>query len=65
MIDMYYLRTMCGMTMQDVADACGVTRQTIYNIEHYRNRPSVELAQKLGVLFGVDWWKFLEMEVAK
>lgn len=65
MVDMYYLRTLRGMTMQDVADACGVTRQAIYNIEHYRNKPGVELAKKLGDLFGVDWWRFLEMGVVK
>lgn len=63
MLDLHYLRTMKGITMQELADLCGVTRQTIYNIEHGKHRPKPALALQLGQIFGVDWWKFLMMEV--
>jgi len=42
-----------GMTQQDLADAIGVTRQTIHSIEKGRYAPSVGLALKLAGVFDV------------
>ena len=41
------------MTQQQLADACGVTRQTIVAIEGAKYSPSLELAFKIAKAFGV------------
>ncbi|MGY0612957.1 helix-turn-helix transcriptional regulator [Luteimonas changyuni] len=42
-----------GMTQQQLADACQVTRQTIIALEAGRYAPSLELAFRLARAFGV------------
>ena len=42
-----------GMTQQALADACGVTRQTIIALEAERYAPSLELAFRIARAFGV------------
>lgn len=46
-------RTNRNITQQDLADAVGVTRQTIFAIEKGRYTPSVALALKLARYFQV------------
>ena len=41
------------MTQQALADACGVTRQTIIALEAGKYAPSLELAFRLARAFGV------------
>lgn len=41
------------MTQEALAQACGVTRQTIIALEAGRYTPSLELAFKLSRVFGV------------
>lgn len=41
------------MTQQVLADACGVTRQTIIALEAGRYAPSLELAFRIARTFGV------------
>ena len=41
------------MTQQALADACGVTRQTIIAMEAGRYAPSLELAFRIARTFGV------------
>jgi putative transcriptional regulator len=41
-----------GMTQDDLAEALGVSRQTIISLEKGRYNPSLELAFKLSALFG-------------
>lgn len=60
MIDLKELRTAKGMTQEQLASECGVQRTTITMIELGENKPSVELAKKLGVIFEVDWKGFFE-----
>jgi len=43
-----------GLTQQDLADRCGVTRQTIIALESGRYSPSLELAFRLAREFGVS-----------
>ncbi len=40
------------MTQQALADACGVTRQTIIALEAGRYAPSLELAFRIARVFG-------------
>ena len=40
------------ISQQELADAIGVTRQTIYAIENDKFIPSTELALKLSAYFG-------------
>jgi len=47
-------RTRAGMTQQQLADACGVTRQTIIAIEKGRFNPSVALALQMAHHLGVS-----------
>ena len=60
MIDLKELRTAKGMTQEQLASECGVQRTTITMIELGENKPSVELAKKLGEVFGVTWSDFFE-----
>ncbi len=41
------------MTQQALAEAVGVTRQTVISLEGGRYAPSLELAMKLALVFGV------------
>ena len=47
----YELRTKSGITQEVLADAVGVTRQTIIAIEKGNYTPSVILALKIAKLF--------------
>ncbi len=40
-----------GMTQQGLADAVGVTRQTINAIEHNKYSPSLQVAFKIAAVF--------------
>jgi putative transcriptional regulator len=42
-----------GMTQQELADRASVTRQTILSIEKGRYNPTIGLALRLAVIFGV------------
>lgn len=57
------LRRKNGVTQQQVADACDVTRATIAMIESGRNQPSVKLAKRIALYFGVDWTIFFNHDV--
>ena len=60
MIDLKKLRTERGLTQEQVANESGVQRTTITMIELGENKPSIELAKKLGAIFEVDWKGFFE-----
>lgn len=45
-------RAMFGLTQGELARHLGVTRQTIFAIEKEQYDPSLELAAKIGQLFG-------------
>ena len=60
MIDLKELRTAKGMTQEQLAKECEVQRTTITMIEIGENKPSVELAKKLGKIFEIDWKGFFE-----
>jgi putative transcriptional regulator len=46
------VRLLRGLTQQSLAQAVGVTRQTIIAVEKGTTRPSVELALKLAHVLG-------------
>lgn len=60
MIDLKELRTAKGVTQEQLAKECEVQRTTITMIELGENKPSVELAKKLGTIFDVAWSDFFE-----
>ncbi len=43
-----------GLTLQALADACGVSRQMLSMIEHGRSAPSVSLLSRLAVALRCD-----------
>ncbi|MBO4924588.1 MAG: helix-turn-helix transcriptional regulator [Bacteroidales bacterium] len=45
-------RAILRISQQELADAIGVTRQTIYAIENGKFIPSTELALKMSAYFG-------------
>ena len=45
-------RSRLRISQQELADAIGVTRQTIYAIENDKFIPSTELALKMSAYFG-------------
>ncbi len=44
-------RAIAGMTQEELADACGVSRQSINSIERGKYIPSLPLALKLAQVF--------------
>ena len=48
------------LTQQELAERVGVNRQTISMIEMGVNKPSVELAKKIGQVLKVKWYLFFE-----
>ena len=60
MLNVKELRTAKGITQEQLAKECDVQRTTITMIEIGENKPSVELAKKLGTIFEVDWKGFFE-----
>lgn len=58
MVNLQKIRTDFGLTQEELAKRCGVVRQTIGEIERGQNKPSVELAKKLGQILNVDWTEF-------
>ncbi len=49
-----------GMTQQDVADRCGITRQMVSAIERGRTLPSVPVAKAIASVLEIHWTKFFE-----
>ena len=60
LLNLKELRTERGYTQEELASKCDVLRTTISMIESGINKPSVELAKKLGEVFDVDWKGFFE-----
>ena len=60
MIDLKKLRTEKGLTQEQLANESGVQRTTITMIELGENKPSIELAKKLGEIFNIPWYDFFE-----
>lgn len=50
------------MTQQELADRVGVTRQTVLSIERGRYNPSVGLALRIAVVFGVPVEELFEID---
>ncbi len=48
------LRGVHGMTQEDLAIKAGVSRQTIISLEKGKYNPSLHLAHKLAVIFGLN-----------
>lgn len=58
MIDLKKARTEKGMTQEQLAEAVGVVRQTISNIECGLTLPSITNAQAIAQVLGFDWTNF-------
>ena len=58
MIDLRKVRQDNGLTQTALAEAAGVVRQTISNVECGLNAPSVDLAKKLAEILGLNWTDF-------
>ena len=60
MLNIKELRIAKGLTQEQLANECGVQRTTITMIELGENKPSVELAKKLGEILEVAWSDIFE-----
>lgn len=60
MIDLREARTKMNMTQQELADKVGVVRQTISMIEQGVNKPSIELAKRIGEVLKIKWYLFFK-----
>ncbi len=47
------LRTLKGVTQEELAKSCGVSRQTIISLERGKYDPSIHLAHRLALIFGL------------
>lgn len=59
------LRAERGLSQKDLADALGVSRQTIISIEKNRYNPSLKLAFDIALLFGVELQEVFQYEEKK
>ena len=62
MIDLRKVRQDNGLTQTALAEAAGVVRQTISNIECGINAPSIDLAKKLAEILELNWTDFFAEE---
>ena len=60
MINLKKIRTEKGLTQDALSIACEVQRTTISMIETGENKPSVDLAKKLGKVLNINWTEFFE-----
>lgn len=51
-----------GLTQEKTAELLGVSFATYNSTECKRTKPSVSLAQKIGKLLDIDWYKIYEEE---
>jgi putative transcriptional regulator len=51
------------MTQQELAEKAGVSRQTIIAVEAGKYSPSLELAFRIAIVFGVKIGEVFEVEV--
>lgn len=58
MIDLQTARVQSGMTQEQLAEAVGIVRQTISNIECGLALPSITNAQAIAQVLGLDWTDF-------
>ena len=59
-VDLKKLREEACISQEKLASMCDRVRQTIGEIEAGRNKPSIELAKKLGEIFNIPWTAFFE-----
>lgn len=59
------LRAECGLTQQDLADAIGVSRQTVNAIEGEKYSPSLEAAFQIAAALGRRLDEVFEYEDGK
>jgi putative transcriptional regulator len=59
------LRTERGMTQQELADAVGVSRQSINSIERERYEPSLSLALQFARVFNLSTDQIFSLEETK
>lgn len=60
MIDLREERAKMNLTQQELADKVGVVRQTISMIEQGVNKPSIELAKRIGEVLKIKWHLFFK-----
>ena len=53
-------RESLGISQENVASKCAVTRQYYNFIENGERRPSVETAKKIAAVLGFPWTRFFE-----
>ena len=49
------LRTLAGISTQEMADRLGVSRNTVGNYEHDRTHPNRATVEVWGTVTGADW----------
>ena len=47
-------RINAGLTLQEVSDEIGKTKNTIANYENYRTKPDIETSKKLAKLYNLS-----------
>ena len=60
MIDLKQRRTALKMTLEQVAEKVGVSRQAICAFEQHKSKPKIDTAKKLGLVLGVPWFEIYE-----
>lgn len=64
MVDIRTLRQQQKLSQADLARASGVSQQLICMIENGRRAASVQVAQALAPVLGVDWPEFFDKKEA-
>lgn len=61
-INLSHYVTKKGITLIDLAESCGVSRQTIYNIGLKKTLPSIILAKRIADVLEVNIYDLFDIE---
>ena len=54
------IRVAQGLTLQDIANAAGVSVQSVAYYESGERTPTVPVAKKIANFLGINWTQFVE-----
>lgn len=60
MINLKEKRKEKGLTLEALGKLIGLSRQSVFYIEHGDHKPKIKTAKKLGEILGVDWTEFYD-----
>lgn len=60
MLDLREIRKSRGYTLKMIADEANTTPVTIWRYEKGKRKPSVRMAKRLALIYGIPWTDFFK-----